>query len=301
MDVEQSLKEALLCFHQIQPSPAHLTKDYEILYTKLSVQRIHLVLWGKYLAIGQVKDVKVPPDAINCLNEICSLFSSAWASPDVYGLRRKYPPPQGGFDNMSQHDVSSRGPKLFEKIYVQYLRQLGAQPDLALHGGNNAQYVFDTSGFAAFCVSLDHLTDALYASAGLKTPMEHISWSTVFYQEVATVSEDCTGLMLLTYARSGMNDIFADYAEQRLIERDGRPRVFRFKSFGRVPGSPDHSIFQLWHSALHKMLPKRLMYGDNRAIHSLSDPDPSQLQPPKSTAKQPHRIVHDPDLDGTPS
>ncbi|KAL8688121.1 MAG: hypothetical protein Q9224_004968 [Gallowayella concinna] len=258
----QSTKDLLaetLQYFELVEVVSGLTREYEILYTKLSVQRTRLVLWGKFENIGY-GGTSSSRAQIAKLLALRNIFSDQMTLLDQSGLSTDQNLGiQHAQQSPSPQNSGSRGIQLFKRSFNTYLRQLGAPTGVAVSSHLSGVHVGNKAHFSTFVTALEGLLDDLFAPEDDRPAMHTtLRWRDHFYEEISLIFEDSESLSLLVDARSGPSDIFANIASQRLIEREARRRLTAWKRYRTVVDESDRFVFDIWHRLLHTLLPKRI-------------------------------------------
>ncbi|KAL8857580.1 MAG: hypothetical protein Q9178_005908 [Gyalolechia marmorata] len=252
----RALAESLQCFDQIEVASG-LTREHEILYAKLSIQRTRLVLWGMCLHEDHDGAASSYQLWAAKLRELRDMFSSSKVLQDQLRLTTaREPDRQPSSVLPPSYSGASRGIHLFKRTFNAYSKHLTTQTGLQISMQPSILHLDDVPKSSIFVDGLRRLVDDLYISLdGLPPVHLTLRWRDYFYEEMSTVAEEADSLSLLVDASSGPYDLFANAASQRLLQREGRPRPTLWQS---MPLSANSNRIEFWHKCLHIFFPKPL-------------------------------------------
>lgn len=256
------LVETLQCFDRLEVIPG-FSHEHEVAYTKFSVQRMRLVLWGSCLGVDNPKH---EPSSTERLTKMCTVRKVASIRESdlgQYGLRPLPEPSlQPSMPLSYQSNPGSRGFDLFKRAFNAYMRRLSGHIDNAKSAQYSKLCVTDVACFSDFVNDLEQCLDDLYGpSNNEKAIQDTLRWRASFYEEMITVAEEPDSLSLLVQASSGAHDAFGNFASRRLQEREGRSVTTLWKRFRTFEDDGDRLIFNFWHRLLHRLIPNCLQGG----------------------------------------
>ena len=158
------LAELLQCFDKVEVA-SDLTREHEVLYTKLSIQRTRLVLWG--MCLEQDHDGAASSYQLWAAKrrELRDMFSSCKVLQDQLLLTTTPDPDRQPSSELPlPYFGASRGIHLFKRTFNAYSKHLTTQTGLQIFMPASSLHLNDVPNPSIFVDRLRRLVDDLYTS-----------------------------------------------------------------------------------------------------------------------------------------